>query len=186
MYQTYEESTCHTPFFFVLFPGTDPTPVVESVAASVGCTEKNGMLMNISMGQGQETVALNALNKLPQSGGWIMLQNIHLMQDWLPMLERALEVVEEFALPEFRCILTSEPPGPLQGPLWPLLPEAILQKCIKVSDEAPTDLKSNLRRAYSKFTQDNINDCVEPKQKEFKATLFALCFFHALISGRIK
>merc|ERR1719408_1104871 len=32
MQQTYEESTCHTPFFFVLFPGTDPTPVVESVA----------------------------------------------------------------------------------------------------------------------------------------------------------
>merc|ERR1719478_1054569 len=89
MYQTYEESTCHTPFFFVLFPGTDPTPVVEQVAASVGCTEKNGMLMNISMGQGQETVALNALNKLATNGGWIMLQNIHLMQEWLPQLERS-------------------------------------------------------------------------------------------------
>jgi dynein heavy chain len=184
MYQCYEESTCHTPFFFVLFPGTDPTPIVEAVAASVGCTEKNGQLMNISMGQGQETVALNALNKLASTGGWIMLQNIHLMQDWLPKLERALEVIEEVALPEFRCILTSEPPSALQGRLWPLLPEAILQRCIKVSDEAPTDLKSNLRRAYSKFSQEHVENCLRPK--EFKATLFALCFFHALISGRIK
>lgn len=30
------------------------------------------------------------------SGGWIMLQNIHLMQAWLKDLERALEVIEEF------------------------------------------------------------------------------------------
>eukprot|EP00913_Durusdinium_trenchii_P009483 g8913.t1 len=35
-----------------------------------------------------------------------------------------------------------------------MVPEAILQKCIKIADEAPTDLKSNLRRAYAKFSQD--------------------------------
>jgi dynein heavy chain len=113
-----------------------------------------------------------------------MLQNIHLMQEWLVQLERALEVIEEFAVPEFRCVLTSEPPGAMQGKLWPLLPEAILQRCVKISDEAPTDLKSNLRRAYSKFSQENIDSCTRPK--EFKAALFALTFFHALISGRIK
>jgi len=184
MHQTYEESTCNTPFFFVLFPGTDPTPTVEAVAKTLGKTEANGMLLNISMGQGQETVALNALNKLAKDNGWIMLQNIHLMQEWLPQLERALEVIEEFAEPDFRCVLTSEPPGAMQGRLWPLIPEAILQRCLKVSDEAPTDLKSNLRRAYSKFSQESIDACLKPR--EFKATLFALCFFHALISGRIK
>lgn len=27
-------------------------------------------------------------------------------------------------------------------------------RCIKVADEAPSDLKSNLRRAYSKFSQE--------------------------------
>merc|ERR1719371_65949 len=111
-----------------------------------------------------------------------MLQNIHLMQAWLKSLERQLEIIEEFASPEFRCILTSEPPSALQGPLWEQVPESILQKCIKVSDEAPTDLKSNLRRAYSKFSQDNIDAC--QKQKEFKGILFALCWFHSLIVGR--
>merc|ERR1719162_2651291 len=72
----------------------------------------------------------------------------------------------------------------LQGPLWEMVPESVLQKCIKVADEAPADLKSNLRRAYSKFSQENIDACTKPR--EFKATLFALCFFHALLSGRIK
>jgi len=184
MFKTYEESVAATPFFFVLFPGTDPTPTVEAIAKSLGITEANGRLVNISMGQGQEQVALNALNKGAKDGSWIMLQNIHLMQTWLKQLERCLEIVEEFAHPDFRCVLTSEPPSALQGPLWEMVPESVLQKCIKVADEAPTDLKSNLRRAYSKFSQENIDACTKPK--EFKATVFALCFFHALLSGRIK
>jgi len=184
MNQTYDESNANSPFFFVLFPGTDPTPVVEAIAKKLGKTEANGLFVNISMGQGQENVALHGLSKLAKEGGWIMLQNIHLMQEWLPLLERNLEIIEEFALPDFRCVLTSEPPGAMQGRLFPLLPEAILQRCIKVSDEAPTDLKSNLRRAYSKFNQENIDACMIPKT--FKATLLALCWFHSLISGRIK
>merc|ERR1719188_2788341 len=184
MEQSYEESTMITPFFFVLFPGVDPTPTIEGLGRKLNITEANGRLLNISMGQGQETVALNALTKMAKDGGWIMLQNIHLMQAWLKQLERALEVIEEFSHPDFRCFLTSEPPGAMQGRLWDLIPEPILQRCLKVADEAPSDLKSNLRRAYSKFSQENIDVCLKPK--EFKATLFALCFFHSLISGRIK
>jgi len=179
-----EESTCITPFFFVLFPGVDPTPTIEQLGKKMGKTEANGMLVNISMGQGQEQIALNALTKAAKEGGWIMLQNIHLMQAWLKHLERALEVIEEFSHESFRCFLTSEPPSALQGRLWELIPEPILQRCIKIADEAPSDLKSNLRRAYSKFSQESIDACLKPK--EFKATLFALCFFHSLISGRIK
>eukprot|EP00929_Paragymnodinium_shiwhaense_P077089 TRINITY_DN3967_c2_g1_i1.p1 TRINITY_DN3967_c2_g1~~TRINITY_DN3967_c2_g1_i1.p1 ORF type:complete len:3070 (-),score=1029.42 TRINITY_DN3967_c2_g1_i1:156-9119(-) len=180
----FEESTCITPFFFVLFPGVDPTPTIEALGKQLGKTEANGGFVNISMGQGQETVAINALTKSAQAGGWIMLQNIHLMQDWLKQLERQLEVIEEFSHEAFRCFLSSEPPGALQGPLWETIPEPILQRCIKVADEAPSDLKSNLRRAYSKFSQEKIDECLKPR--ECKAILFALCFFHGLISGRIK
>jgi len=184
MPQTYDESTCLTPFFFVLFPGTDPTPVVEGLARKLGFTEANGRFVNISMGQGQEVVAISALNKAGKEGGWILLQNVHLMQSWLKTLERSLEIVEEFAHTDFRCVVTSEPPSALMGPLAEVIPEPILQKCIKIADEAPQDIKSNLRRAYSKFTPEDINECLKPK--EFKACLFALCFFHSLISGRIK
>ncbi|CAK9027352.1 unnamed protein product [Durusdinium trenchii] len=184
MMQTYEESTCLTPIFFVLFPGTDPTSTIEATAHSLGLSFGNGMLHNISMGQGQEMVAINAVTKAARDGHWVVLQNIHLMQEWLKSLERVLETIEEYAHPDFRCILTSEPPSVLQGPLWPMVPEAILQKCIKIADEAPTDLKSNLRRAYAKFSQEHIEACQKPK--EFKATLFALCFFHSLVLGRVK
>lgn len=45
---------------------------------------------------------------------------------------------------DFRVMLSSEPP-PM--PLQKIVPESILQNSIKVANESPTDLKSNLRRA---------------------------------------
>jgi dynein heavy chain len=187
MQATYEESTNLSPMFFVLFPGTDPTPAVESCASRLGISDANGRFVNISMGQGQEQIALTSLRKQAESGGWIMLANIHLMQSWLPQLDRALEVIEELSHPEFRSILSSEPPSAPGVPLdlvmlLEIVPEAVLQRCIKIADEAPADLKSNLRRAYSKFTPEDIEAC--QRQKEFKGCLFALCFFHSLIVGR--
>lgn len=35
------------------------------------------------MGQGQEEKALEAVEKAAKIGGWVLLQNVHLMQDWL-------------------------------------------------------------------------------------------------------
>merc|ERR1711871_1097559 len=64
------------------------------------------------------------------------------------------------------------------------IPESLLQSCIKVSNEAPSDLKSNLRRAWAVFSEERITAC--PKQTEFKACLFTICFFHSVILGRRK
>jgi dynein heavy chain len=50
MNETYKESTNITPFFFVLFPGVDPTPAVEKIAATFDITIANGRFINISMG----------------------------------------------------------------------------------------------------------------------------------------
>jgi dynein heavy chain len=74
IFQTYAEMNPSTPIFFVLFPGVDPTPEVERVAKRI-----NARLTNISMGQGQEDIAINALKEAGKNGDWIMLQNVHLM-----------------------------------------------------------------------------------------------------------
>merc|ERR1719353_945967 len=183
----YEESSNLSPFFFVLFPGTDPTPAVEGLANALGCSDSNGKFINISMGQGQEQIAISAMRKRAEEGGWVMLQNIHLMQSWLPQLDRALEVIEEFSHESFRSVLSSEPPSAPGVPLdlvmlIEIVPEATLQRCIKIADEAPADLKSNLRRAYGKFSPEDVEKC--NKQKEYKGIVFSLCFFHSLIVGR--
>ena len=131
----YEEMTIGQPAFFVLFPGVDPTPDVERVGAKYGKTSHDKTFTNISMGQGQEQIAFNALKDSAIKGNWLMIQNCHLMTEWMREFERALEVaVEDNCHADFRCFISSEPPG---LPHMEIIPESILQNSIKVSNQAP-------------------------------------------------
>jgi len=47
-------------------------------------------------------------------------------------------------------------------------------------------LKSNLRRAFSKFDEKEFERAKSHKLSEYKALLFGLCMFHSLIVGRKK
>ncbi|KAG6609263.1 dynein heavy chain [Phytophthora cinnamomi] len=180
MEATYAETNSSIPIFFVLFPGVDPTPWVETLGKANGVSLENNNFINISMGQGQEAYAGEALKRLSTEGGWIILQNVHLMQSWLPTLERQLEeVATEGAHDLFRCFISAEPP-PLPDMLN--IPESLLQSCIKVANEAPSDIQSNLRRAWANFGEDKVQACTKPA--EFKACLFSLCWFHAIVLGR--
>jgi len=67
-----------------------------------------------------------------------------------------------------------------------IVPESILQNAIKVSNEAPTNLKANMRRAMSKFDDEYYERAKSHKYSEFKALIFGLCMFHSLILGRRK
>jgi len=181
MEDTYLDSSAPTPLFFVLFPGVDPGEEIEALGKKYGFTEDAQNYVSISMGQGQEKNAENVLDRFTQSGGWAFLQNVHLMQSWLPILERKLEIAAEIGHPEFRCFVTAEPP-PL--PDMQLVPEGIMQSSIKVANEPPTDLKSNLRSAVSLFSQDTLDQSTKPAFH--RPMLFALTFFHALCLGRRK
>jgi len=114
-----------------------------------------------------------------------MFQNVHLMQAWMRDFERNLEIViENGAHPEFRCFVSSEAP-PIGGD-QDIIPESILQNAIKIANEAPQDLKSNMRRCFSKFDEEHFEKAKSHKLSEFKALLFGLCMFHSLIVGRKK
>jgi len=181
MKDTFEDSSAPTPLFFVLFPGVDPGGEIEKLGKELGFTESNGRYKSISMGQGQEANAENALVKYAEEGGWLFLQNIHLMETWLPKLERALEIAAETGHDDFRCYLSAEaPPLPTQQSV----PEGILQASIKVSNEPPSDLKSNLRGAYALFSQETLDHSTKPHSH--RPMLFGLCMFHSLALGRRK
>ena len=110
MESTYQESSPATPIFFTLFPGVDPTSWVEQYGIKLGVIN-SGKYQNISMGQGQEERAEKAISSFAANGGWVFLQNIHLMTEWLPTLERTLEKAAEHAHQDFRCFLSAEPPS---------------------------------------------------------------------------
>eukprot|EP01033_Poteriospumella_lacustris_P002495 gene2501-1816_t len=179
MSSTFLETSNQTPTFFVLFAGVDPTPWVENLGREKGVTFENGNFKNISMGQGQEKPAEAVVENFAKNGGWVMLQNCHLMQSWVPKLERLLEVVQENAHPDFRCFISAEPP-PI--PSWKNMPESLLQGSVKVANEAPSDIKSNITRGWANFSHERVEGCT--KKTEFKACLFSLCWFHSIVLGR--
>jgi len=181
---TYDEMNEITPVFFVLFPGVDPTPDVEKIGKMNNKLIADGTFINISMGQGQEIIADNALKEAGKNGNWVMFQNVHLMQTWMKTFERNFEiVVEDGAHKDFRCFVSSEPP-PM--PMMEIIPESILQNSLKVANEAAADLKSNIRKAFSKFDESHFERAKTHKENEFKALLYGLCMFHSLILGRRK
>jgi len=179
MATTFEETSNKIPVFFVLFPGFDPTPFIESLGRERGVSAENKTFVNISMGQGQEAPAESIIKKFAKQGGWVLLQNVHLMASWVPKLERLLEVVAEDAHEDFRVFISAEPP-PMAS--MKNMPESLMQSCIKVSNEAPSDVKSILLRAWNNFGPDTIESCSKPNQ--MKACLFSLCWFHAVVCGR--
>ena len=178
---TYIDSTYQTPLFFVLFPGVDPGDDIEKLGKKLGFTDLLGNFVSISMGQGQEKNGENVLDRFTREGGWAFLQNVHLMQGWLPMLERKLEIAADVGHENFRCFVTAEPPG---LPTFMLIPEGIMQSAIKVANEPPTDVQSNVRLSWAMFSQADFDKSTKPLAH--RPMLFALTFFHALVLGRRK
>ena len=72
--KSYEESSNVTPIFFILSPGVDPLKDVEQIGKHLKFTSDYGNFHNVSLGQGQEIVAENAIEIASKKGHWVILQ----------------------------------------------------------------------------------------------------------------
>ncbi|KAI4566906.1 hypothetical protein MJG53_015583 [Ovis ammon polii x Ovis aries] len=179
--KSYEESSPSTPIFFILSPGVDPLKDVEALGKKLGFTIDNGKLHNVSLGQGQEVVAENALDVAAENGHWVILQNIHLVARWLSTLDKKLERHSAGSHEDYRVFISAEP---APSPESHIIPQGILENAIKITNEPPTGMYANLHKALDLFTQDTLEMCT--KEIEFKCILFALCYFHAVVAERRK
>jgi dynein heavy chain len=97
------------------------------------------------------------------------------MPSWLLELEKKLdEFAGEGSHPSFRLFLSAEPNVGI--------PVGILERSIKLTNEPPQGLKQNMKRAFTFFSKDEIED----KDSKIKTILFALCYFHSVVSERRK
>ncbi|XP_056152723.1 LOW QUALITY PROTEIN: dynein heavy chain 9, axonemal [Lampris incognitus] len=178
---SFEESSPATPMFFILSPGVDPLKDVEKHGKKLGYTFDNHNLHNVSLGQGQEVVAEQALDIAAKEGHWVILQNIHLVAQWLGSLEKHLEQHGEGSHHNFRVFISAEPSSTPEGHI---IPQGILENSIKITNEPPTGMHANLHKALDNFNQDTLEMCA--RENEFKSILFALCYFHAVVAERRK
>lgn len=86
-------------------------------------------------------------------------------------------IIEGLTKPDknFRLWLTTSPTD--------AFPLGILQRSLKVVTEPPDGLSSNVRAAYSKLSDEILDDCPRP---EFKSMVYVLSFFHSVIQERKK
>ncbi|KAL7826037.1 hypothetical protein SRHO_G00337750 [Serrasalmus rhombeus] len=179
--RSFKESGPASPVFFILSPGVDPLKDVESLGKKLGFTIDLGKLHNVSLGQGQEAVAELAMEKASKEGHWVILQNIHLVANWLGSLEKLLERCCENSHRDYRVFMSAEPsPTPQEH----IIPQGILENSIKITNEPPTGMLANLHAALDNFDQDILDQC--SREQEFKTILFSLCYFHACVAERRK
>ncbi|XP_064397591.1 dynein beta chain, ciliary-like isoform X3 [Halichondria panicea] len=178
---SYEETGPATPVFFVLSPGVNPLKDVEAVGRKLGFTLDNGNFHNVSLGQGQEIVAENALDIASKEGHWVILQNIHLVAKWLSKLEKKLETYSEGSHSAYRVYMSAEP---APTPDSHIIPQGVLESSIKITNEPPTGMLANLHKALDNFTQETLEMC--SRENEFKSLLFSLVYFHAVLIERRK
>jgi dynein heavy chain len=168
----YEQSTPMSPIVFILSPGSDPASDLTKLAERTGFGTNK--LKYLSLGQGQEKLALNLLETAIARGQWLMLQNCHLLVRWLRELEKELEKMQK-PHPDFRLWLTTEP--------TPSFPIGILQRSLKVVTEPPNGLKLNLRSTYFKISAASLAEC---PHVAYPSLVFVLAFFHAVVQERRK
>jgi dynein heavy chain len=65
--------------------GADPTDSIETLAR-----RKRKEVECVSMGEGQDVVALRAITTATTYGSWVLLQNCHLGLDFIDSLEDIL------------------------------------------------------------------------------------------------
>ncbi|KAL4716928.1 hypothetical protein ACJJTC_012739, partial [Scirpophaga incertulas] len=179
--KSFEETSPTTPIFFILSPGVNPLKDVEALGKVMGFTSDNGNFHNVSLGQGQEVVAEQAMDIAVNKGHWVVLQNIHLVKKWLPSLEKKMETFANGCHSEFRMFMSAEPAA---TPDAHIIPQGILESSIKITNEPPTGMQANIHKALDNFNQETLEMC--GKEAEFKAILFALCYFHAVVAERRK
>ncbi|KAM7359981.1 dynein beta chain, ciliary isoform 2-T2 [Cochliomyia hominivorax] len=182
----FSEVTAATPIFFILCPGVDPIYDVERLGLQLGFSSTNENLINISLGQGQEIVAEQAIAKALDCGAqWVVLQNIHLVANWLPILEKLIERItadgEHLTDSKFRLFISAEP---APDPQYHIIPQGILESSLKIVNEPPSGMAANMHKAWDNFNQEALETCTQ--EAEFKSILFALCYFHAVAGQRRK
>ncbi|SBT71328.1 dynein heavy chain, putative [Plasmodium malariae] len=186
-----------TPVLFLLTSGNDPSKDIEDYIAKLkmkqsaissynGAKESNDSstnnndeenkisYINISMGQGQESIALKYLKEISKSGGYIFLQNIHLMTKWLKEFEEILDKIFLDAHPNFRLFLSSAIPSEKDTQI---LPEKLLKKCFRINNEKSYSLKDNIKCCLDKFENKEYDD-------KLKTVIFGLSYYHSLLLGR--
>lgn len=129
-------------------------------------------IKKVAMIQSRQGEALEMLFTCAKNGDWLILQNVHFVADWLPSLEKEIEIALEECNDSFMLwMITEEHRG---------FPTSLVQKCHKVALEPPPGMKQNMLRTYDLLEKQStaMGDGTNLQ------LLFILAWFHAIVTER--
>lgn len=103
----YDTSCFNVPVIFLLSTGADPTESIEGLARK----RKFPAPSVISMGEGQEPVAIKAMQAGAANGTWVLLQNCELGLELMATMEEFLTDLYASSEQSFRLFITALPEG---------------------------------------------------------------------------
>ncbi|CAM9840787.1 unnamed protein product, partial [Ectocarpus sp. 12 AP-2014] len=152
--EAFKDSDPATPVYFILSAGANVTADVDKLADMHGM-ERGSNYHDISLGQGQDVVAMDRLDVGSAQGHWVVLNNVHLMPKWLPALSKRLDYFKDIGSnPKFRVMLSSDPSE--------TIPVGILERCVKLTNDPPSGLRANLKQAFASISREDYSD-LEPR-----------------------
>eukprot|EP00792_Barthelona_sp_PAP020_P005909 TRINITY_DN2847_c0_g1_i1.p1 TRINITY_DN2847_c0_g1~~TRINITY_DN2847_c0_g1_i1.p1 ORF type:complete len:3695 (-),score=1083.53 TRINITY_DN2847_c0_g1_i1:9-10742(-) len=163
---------------YLVNPGMDPSDEIKSKLenywTSRGKENFPDHFAEVSMGQGQQPVALAAIEKMMKNGGFVILKNLHLVVRWIPDLQQYFhQCAPESFHPDFRIFVTTEPRG--------TIPSSLLDNATKITYEAPPGIRQNLFSLYSSLvTPEMLINCGPIVSR----LIFLVCFLHTLLQER--
>jgi len=133
--------------------------------------------LSISLGQGQDKLAKEYFLKAKSEGGWVLFQNTHVFESWMPTLSKMIESLKDPDVGDgCRLFLSTNESSSF--------PVKILQDGIKITIESNADLKNMMLGNLMNIDDDDIREC--NKAHEFKRLLFSLTLFHSVLLDRVR
>jgi len=164
-----DESSSKHPVLLLSTQGYDMSGRIEYLAS-----ERRVRCRSVAMGSSegfQEAEA--AIDAAAQSGGWVMLKNVHLSAQWLQTLQKKLYGMGA-PRTDFRLILTSE--------ISKSLPRTLLNQSQKLVFEAPKGMRASLLRSLQSMPEERMNRAPRERSRLY----FAVGWLHAIVLERLR
>ena len=137
--EAYEDADARSPVLFLVSHALDVQGIVQECLQKK-CGQGNSVkVWHFSLGKGVLADVEEKMSKAAQNGDWIILENLHLVLEWLPTFEEKISMWKAAELnPRFRMWITSVSVVDF--------PTSILERSIKVALQQPTSIKQKMEK----------------------------------------
>ena len=178
--EVFLESDVKTPVLFIVTSSVNVGDIISDFHQKKQSSLGGLRLQQFALSAGLESMVASRLEQAAQNGDWILLENLHLVPDWLPTLQAL--ILSTATGPDvnsrFRVFTTAIPDE--------RFPKSILEKFIKVALQPPKSMKQKISKMLLDQEQDGFFRKSGRHANVHKNLFVGLAYFHAILGSRAR